>query len=260
MIISPFKNINIAFWLCTALDVTIALLFWLVYHVNPVFALLFAVIWFVVLRMLFTSRSVKKINRFVAEHTQKCQIRPCIALYERLLNMTKGSRNYIYVNLSTLYLAVGEFDKMNQALDFVPESFKPDPRGISMACYYYNNRSFGKLMNGDLEHAERDLEQMKYYLDLPAAPNAAHGLSLYEAKQYLLRVLRGESGEIELDIREKLLDQRDPSGRLLYGYILCTYYLNHGEGEKAKIYLKSMAEDGGDTFYAAWAAEQLNLI
>ena len=260
MIISPFKNINIAYWICVATDIGIALAFWLVYHVNPIFALLFAVIWFVVLRMLFTSRSVKKINRFVAEHTQKCHIWPCIELYEKLLKITRGSKDYIYINLSTLYLAVGEFEKMNQALATIQESFKPDPRGISMACYYYNNRAFGKLMNGELDQAEQDLERMKYHLDLPAAPNYGRGLGLYEAKQYLLRVLRGESGEIELDIRESLLNQQDPSGRLLYGFILCTYYLNRGEAEKANTYLATMAEYGGDTFYAVWASEELKLI
>lgn len=260
MVISPFKSFNIAYWICLALDIGIALAFWLAYDSNPVFTLLFAGIWFVVLRMLFTSRSVKKINRFVAEHTASCHLRPCISLYEDLLKITKGSKDFIYINLSTLYLACGEFEKMNQALSAIPETFKADPKSISMACFYYNNRAFGYLMSGNLDQAEQDLEKMKYYLDLPTAVNANHSRALYEAKQYLLRVLRGEAGEIEFDLREKLVEQRDPSGQLLYGYILCTYLLNQGQRDKAKEYLTPMAENGGDTFYAAWAREKLDQI
>lgn len=258
--ISPFKNLNIAYWACIVLDISIALVFWLGYQANPIFVLMFAVIWFVFIRMVFTSRSVKKINRFVAEHTQKCEIRPCIELYEKLLKITKGSKEYIYINLSTLYLACGEFEKMNQALDAVGETFKKDPRGISTACYYYNNRAFGHLMNNELDAAEENLRKMKGYLDLSSDQSTGRGGALYQAKLDLLSVLRGTCEDCELDLREKLIDQTDSSGRLLYGYILCTYLIGRGESEKAKRYLPPMVEEGGDTFYADWARKTLAKI
>lgn len=209
------------------------------------------------IHMIFTSRSVKMINKFVAKHTRECQIRPCTEIYEKLLKITKGNKDYIHINLSTLYLACGEFEKMEKSLDCISKNFKKDTPGVSMACYFYNNRAFGDLIKGNLEEAEQNLQTMKQYLELPNGERFQRGAALYESKQYLLSVLKGDCGEIELDLREKLVDQVDPSGKLLYGYILCTYLLNRGEAEKAVTYLTPMAEEGGDTFYAAWAREKL---
>lgn len=44
--ISPFKQLNIAYWICIALDAAIALTLYFGYHSNPIHALFFAVIWF----------------------------------------------------------------------------------------------------------------------------------------------------------------------------------------------------------------------
>lgn len=219
-------------------------------------------VWILLLGFLLNKVAEKRIQRIQLQRTESCRIAPFIAFYEKCcrIKMPQREKELYRIILSFGYIEVGDFDKAKHLLQEVQTTFLDTTEGMfAMACYY-NNYAVCLLNEKNAQGAAASLGYMERAIESERLTESEREplQQAYRIKRYLLDMLTGDYDGAMAFFRQ--LDESEttlPLERVIARYWLGQIYLHDQEEGKAAGYLRFVAENGGDTYYAARARAQL---
>ena len=218
-----------------------------------------AFLWILLCAMLFQFLAVRKLNAVMAL-LESCRTEEYIARYRELVQNASGSSAYaLKLNLSAGYLEAGRAREALELLQSLP--LVPEGRGkTALELLYDNNHLVACRMLDRLEEADRALETFRAHLDAapPRTPQLEQFRRSFQSQSVLLRMTRGDFEGAEAYWQEDL----ESSARTLRHVAADRYALGWtlhalGRAEESREHLAWVAENGGDTWYAASAREKL---
>jgi tetratricopeptide (TPR) repeat protein len=213
------------------------------------------------LALVFQYLAMRRINKNMAL-LEGCRIKEYTAAYEKLLpRARKSSELLVKLNLSAGYIEQGYPRK---ALDLLRElpAFPKGRRGVPLRLCYDNNLAVCHRQLGDLDTAEKLLEQFR--ADLAAAPEKTPQLEQMtvncRAQATLLRMARGDFDGARAFFEGKLEADTTERQRVADHYALAWVSLQEGDRAQSARHLEYVLAHGGDTWYVGAARERMRQL
>ena len=162
--------------------------------------------------------------------------------------------NNLNMNIAVAFIDMGRYqDAFNVLMGINPQSLGKGFAGAQGRAILFNNLAYTYIGLGDLESAEKVIEEMKKAIDDPKLKNIDkiknQLFDMYTSKKMIVQIERGDFEGAE-QIFLMLLEKADSNiFQVCIGYYLARVYLNSGNPEKAKRYMDFVMQYGGDTVY-----------
>lgn len=162
--------------------------------------------------------------------------------------------NTLNMNIAVAFIDMGRYqDAFNILMGINPQSLGKGFAGVQGRAILFNNLAYTYIGLGDLESAEKVIEEMKKAIDDPKLKNMDkiknQLFDLYTGKKMIVQIERGDFEGAE-QIFLMLLEKADSNiFQVCTSYYLARVYLNSGNPEKAKRYIDFVMQYGGDTVY-----------
>ncbi len=258
--ISIYKKYHIAYWCIgilllisfIAALVTIGKFAWYV----PVLLLIPVVLLIFVDAFIFTRLASQKLTKEVIVLYGDCRIREYIDNLQKLFAGKKGTVVSLYnVLLERGYAAAGEYDKVYECSQKIKSRVYRAQQLESLIDYYINMDR--------IEDAKKEIEELRKLTGKikNAGLKKSCETSIRNA-EYSIRIKQGEY-EGAVEHFTNTLNDLNPLltiSKVSYSYTIGKVLLLQGEPEKARAYLQTAYDLGGDTKYKRYAEERLKEI
>lgn len=206
-----------------------------------------ALIWVLFCAFFFNRAALKritKINDILLEH---CECRRYIAECEKLFaKATRKTKDYLLLNLSTGYIALGDFGRALSLLKTVNSVLN-----TSFKATYYNNLISVYLNLKDYDNAKAAQNAFCALLNNKINTALKNKISIiFKVKECFLNIETGNYANVEETLLQISENEKKLFNRVAINYYLAKLYLKTGESEKAEKAIGFAAANGGDTYYA----------
>ena len=259
--ISLYKKYHIAYW-CVGIALiigmlTVMILFWRNDWYFPFLVVIPALLLVVVDAKFFTRLASKKLSEEVLTLFNECQANRFINDLKSLFEgKTKGSVVSLYNTLLARgYSVIDDYDSAYECCQKIKARNYMAERSKSMIDYY--------LSKDRIEEAQQEMEELKKLTEKMRNPQYKEGseISIKNA-EYVIRIKQGNYEGAE-EYYRKMLDTITPLfplTKVSYSYALGRLLILKGEPERAKEYLQTAYDSGGDTKYKKHAGELLQTL
>ena len=259
--IAWFRNIQVAYMVTASLG-GIPLAAGSVLQRKPIL-FLFAVLWIFFFAVLFSVIAQRKYAGVIKLMNEECRIAEYIEQTNKILNRCKNkkARNLLLLNLSAGYLNTGNVTCARQIFDRLMP-FPDSARGAYEKAVYLNNLCLYHLLVRDFENAELALTELKKTIENPRLPQQQKNwlFDFYANRSVSLRMAKGDFEGAEQHFQLAAEKQNTRLTKIAVQYELAKAYIHAEKTEEAQKVFFSVAEQGGDSRYAALAKQELAAI
>lgn len=189
-----------------------------------------------------------------------CKCREYIDAVQELRSGTKKKEKWLEFDLSSGYLALGDYEKALKILKAVP--LRNDGTRIDILEQLFINSNLISIYTElnqipSAENALRNVEQLLDYPVLRDSHKAMYGSILLQ-RRIVLDIAKGNYEGNKETLINLLSRERTTLGKVAFHYRLGLIYIFEKQYGKAEECLSFVIENGGDTRFVSMAKEQLS--
>lgn len=257
--IQLYKKYHIAYW-CIGIALIVCMIISMILLWNKVWCapllVFFPTIFLVLVNAaIFTNLTAKKINSEIAPLLNNCEANKFLSEIHALFK--DRAKNRVIISIYNSYLATGyavinDYDSVYDCCQKITTKSYQVAKVLSMMDYYASTCQFEQAQN-EIEKLRKMLEKMKN-----TKLKERCGISIMNV-EYAIRIKQGnyEGAEEHYKKMMETVKPLMPLGKSSYSYALGRLLILKGEPERARDYLQTAYDLGGDTKYKTFAEKYI---
>lgn len=257
--INLYKKYHIAYW-CIGIVLIVCMvvsmfMLWNKVWCAPLLVFFPTVCLVLVNAAVFTNLTAKKINIEIAPFLSNCEAHRYLSEIHALFN--GKAKNRVIISIYNSYLATGyavinDYDSVYDCCQKITTKSYQVAKVLSMMDYYASTCQFEQTQ-AEIEKLRKMIEKMK---NTKLKENCEISIKNVE---YAIRIKQGNYEGAEEHYKKMMETVKPllPLGKASYSYALGKLLILKGEPERAKEYLQTAYDLGGDTKYKTFAEKNL---
>ena len=257
--IQLYKKYQVAYW-CIGIALIVCmivsmLLIWNAFPGAPFLPFFPTVFLVFVNAAVFTRLTSKKINSEIVPFLSNCEANKYLSEIHALF---KGkATNRVIISIYNTFLASGysvidDYDSVYECCQKITSKGYQIPKSVSMMDYYASE--------GEIEQTQNEIEKLRKMLEKTKNSKFKENCEIsIKNVEYAIRIKQGnyEGAEEHYKSMMETVKPLLPLGKASYSYALGRLLVLKGEPERAKEYLQTAYDLGGDTKYKTFAEKYL---